>query len=106
MRRMDTVTGLPLWDSPARFDGSTYSHDRDGERLNSQLQRVFALMRDGNWRTLKEIAATAGEASEAAVSARLRDFRKARFGGHTVEREFVEKGLWRYRLIVKEKASA
>jgi hypothetical protein len=87
------------FDAP-RFDGSTYDHNRDGERLTGQLQRVFAAMSDGNWRTLAELSGLAG-GTEAAVSARLRDLRKERFGGHTVEREYVADGLWRYRLIMK-----
>ncbi len=36
----------------------------------------------------------------ASVSAQLRHMRKPRFGGHTVEREYVGDGLYNYRLIV------
>ena len=32
-----------------RFSGATYSDDRDGDRLETQLHVVFALMRDGVW---------------------------------------------------------
>ena len=90
------------------FSGSTYDPEHDGERLGGQLYRVFALMRDSEWRTLGEIASVAG-GSEAGISARLRDCRKDRFGGHTVERRRrgePKDGLWEYRLIVKEKANA
>jgi hypothetical protein len=69
----------------AYFDGRTYDPAHDQERLNTQLWRVFSLMRDGEWRTLGEIAAAIG-GSEAGVSARLRDLRKERFGRHQVER--------------------
>ena len=54
-------------------------------------------MADGQWRTLKEIAAATG-APEASVSARLRDLRNERFGGYAVEREYIGDGLWRYRV--------
>ena len=80
------------------FDGETYNEVRDGPRLASQLDRVTHLMRDGRWRTLGEIA-NAVEGSEPAVSARLRDLRKPRFGAWTVERRYVAGGLWEYRVI-------
>jgi hypothetical protein len=83
----------------AYFDGPDVS-EADRERLNSQLWRVFRLMRDGQWRTLSEIA-RAVEGSEAGVSARLRDLRKPRFGGHGVERRRVSGGLWEYRMEAK-----
>lgn len=85
----------------AQFDGITYRHEFDYERLGAQLRRVYLLMRDGHWRTLSEIAAHTGDRSEAAVSARLRDLRKAKFGGFTVEhrrRGAPKLGLWEYRL--------
>lgn len=81
----------------ADFDGSTYDPERDGERLRTQFLRVRELMFDGKWRTLKQIAAYA-EGSEAAVSARLRDLRKRKFGGYVVEREYVDNGIWQYRV--------
>ena len=81
------------------FDGSTFDEQRDGVRLTSQYERVFRLMSDGQWRTLTQIA-TFAEGSAAAVSARLRDMRKAKFGGHTVERRYIGLGTWEYRLIV------
>jgi hypothetical protein len=93
------VTGLPLFDAVRRFDGTTYDPARDAARLGGQLQRVFDLMRDGEWRTLAEVARAVG-GTEAAVSARLRDLRKPRFGSHTVERQHVSGGLWQYRMKV------
>lgn len=81
------------------FDGETYDEERDEARLTGQMARVYELMRDGEWRTLGWIAALCN-GSEAGISARLRDLRKEKFGGHTVERQHVENGLHRYRLIV------
>ena len=74
----------------------------EAERLNTQYGRVFAFMSDGQWYTLRTIAAATKPASEAAVSARLRDMRKKEFGSHTVERRRVEgvSGLWQYRLVI------
>lgn len=84
-------------------DGETFDRDADGRRLNAQTQRVFDLMRDGTWRTLAEIAKATGD-PEASISARLRDLRKEKFGGHAVERRRrgeVKRGLWEYRLKTK-----
>lgn len=82
---------------PAR-DGDTYDHDRDGARLNRQAQAVYALMKDGEWRTLLGIAALLDE-PEASVSARLRDLRKEKFGSHIVERRYIADGVWQYRVL-------
>lgn len=84
-------------------DGDTFDLARDGDRLRKQHERVWAVMRDGQWRTLPALA-TATRCPEASVSARLRDFRKAKFGGHTVERRYLHDGLWEYRLLVNEEA--
>lgn len=81
------------------FDGATFEPSRDARRLAGQHSRVMALMRDGRWRTLKAIAAATHD-PEASISARLRDLRKDRFGGHGVERRYIERGLFEYRLIL------
>lgn len=80
-----------------QFDGETYDEARDGPRLNRQAQLVFDVVKDGRWRTLHAIAEQTGE-PEASVSARLRDLRKARFGGHSVDRRYIAQGVWEYRL--------
>jgi len=86
-------TQAELW----RFDGETYIAERDGERLGAQLVAVRYAMLDHAWHTLADLATTA-RASEASVSARIRDLRKRRFGGYIVEREYLGSGLWRYRI--------
>lgn len=92
----------PFADVPEKaFGGDTYKPPRDGDRLRAQLARVQGVMQDGAWRTLAQVAVATGD-PEASVSARLRDLRKDKFGGHTVEREFVSKGLWRYRLTLRQ----
>ncbi len=86
------------------FGGATFSFALDGQRLTTQFQRVFAIMMDGDWHTLSDLAEASG-GSEAGVSARLRDFRKPRFGGHTVERMRGASGLWFYRLVARKVAA-
>jgi hypothetical protein len=84
-----------------RFDGPALTRS-DEKRLGGHLARVYAVMRDGRWRTLGELAELVG-ASEAGVSARLRDLRNEKFrvvfpnGG--VERRRVVGGLYEYRLL-------
>ena len=80
-------------------DGSTYQHARDGKRLHCQHHRVLAALRGGRWWTLRELHEQTGD-PEASISARLRDLRKPRFGSHCIQREYVERGLFRYRLAV------
>ena len=84
------------------FDGETYEPEFDFDRLKGQLQRVFALMQDGRWRSLGHIA-TACNCSESSASARLRDLRKDKFGGHQVERirSRENDGLFLYRLVIR-----
>jgi hypothetical protein len=86
------------------FDGETYEEEVDHERLGAQFLRVFAVVRDGHWRSLKAISLACGD-PEASVSARLRDMRKKKFGGHNVERERVDddRGLFVYRVLVNVK---
>lgn len=87
-------------DASPEFDGDTYDERLDRSRLTGQLQRVYALMSDGVWRTLPEIEAVTG-GTAASVSARLRDLRKEKFGAHTVEARRLRQGLYVYRVVVK-----
>ena len=57
------------------FRGETYSPVVDGVRLKGQLGDVFSLMKDREWRTLRELSNLTGH-PEASLSARLRDIRK------------------------------
>lgn len=75
----------------------------DAARIRGQMQRIYALMQDQAWRSLREIAEVTGD-PEASISADLRSFRKAQFGGHTVERRRRGEplqGLWEYRLLAR-----
>lgn len=86
--------------SPPLFDGRTFDEKRDLVRLTGQWLRVFNLMQDGRFRTLLAIKTICG-GSESGVAARLRDFRKAKFGSHTVNRRHVKNGLYEYQLLVR-----
>jgi len=88
------------------FDGETYDPAKDKDRLKKQLGRVWDTMKDGKWRTLDEIRWVCGDGdSEAAVSARLRDLRKPKFGGYVVLRRPRgprEDGLFEYQLLASD----
>ena len=81
-----------------RFDGDDYVPERDNKRLTGQIERVYALVSDGQWRTLAAIAHATGD-PESSVSAQLRHLRKPRFGSFRVEKEFIKSGLYRYRVL-------
>lgn len=94
-----SIVPTPTFPAAPLFDGHTYDEDRDRERLSTLLGRVYEAMHDTDWWTLAELARHTG-GSEASVSARLRDLRKPRFGGHTVQRtRTLLGGLYHYRLI-------
>lgn len=93
--------------SPIDFDGKTYDPAKDKKRLTGQLAYVQFIMSDRKWRTLGEIADIIKNnydkiASEAAISARLRDLRKAKFGKYEVDRRRRSKGLFEYRVMSPE----
>ena len=85
------------------FDGNTYDHEADHDRLAAQLRRVYLLMLDDEWHTLAEIARRTND-PQTSVSSRLRDLRKEKFGAHTVERRCMGRGsgLYEYHLIVND----
>ena len=83
------------------FDGDDYQHERDFTRLKKQAERIYSFVADSKWTTLREISAATG-APEASVSACLRDLRKPKYGGHTVEKRYVGGGIYQYRVIFVE----
>lgn len=84
---------------PIPFGGQTFEAEQDGKRLTSHLQKVFDLMKDNRWRTLRQISDAVG-CTEASASARLRDLRKSWAGGHIVDRRRVAGGQYEYRVEV------
>ena len=105
--------GEPNWEalrgeqfpSPVpHFDGKSYEAEFDYERLSKAIRKTYECMKDGKWRTLAEICAVTG-GREASESARLRDFRKEKFGSHTVDRRIRgerKNGLYEYRLLLRK----
>lgn len=82
------------------FNGADYNRLEDRERLTGQILRIYNLMKDGQFRTLGQIEEVTGD-PQASISAQLRNLRKPRFGGHTVERMNCGGGLFSYRLMIK-----
>lgn len=74
----------------------------DTPRLAGQIAKVYMLMSDGRFRKLAEIA-TFANCLETFAGARLRDFRKAKFGGHEVISRHVGNGVYEYKLILNSK---
>lgn len=99
MTQLSLLDYRPL--KPTEFSGRTFDTKLDKNRLCTQYQLVWNLMADHEWRTLKEISILTG-ASEAAASARLRDFRKVRCGAHIVERRRIGGGLFAYRVLMNK----
>jgi hypothetical protein len=81
-------------------DGATYDHEQDGARLQQQQQDVWNLMRTGHWYSLTALSQATGHMPQS-ISARIRDFRKDRFGAHTVlrKRAGLYRGTFVYRLV-------
>jgi len=104
--RAARLPAFPVVPDPCpQFDGETYEPARDHHRLNAQLARVLSVVRDGQWRTLADLAQATGD-PEASISARIRDLRKEKFGGYVVERRHVERGLFEYRLVLSQREVA
>lgn len=69
----------------------------DVSRLSHQRQAVWDCISDGKWWSLEGLETATGY-PQASISARLRDFRKEKFGEHNIEREYMGGGLYHYRL--------
>lgn len=78
---------------------------RDTARLATQLLRVRELMADGRWWTLAHLALAVG-ASEAGVSARIRDLRKHPYHLRVVRERLPHSTLYRYRVASARQEAA
>lgn len=81
------------------FGGETFDPGQDKERLWRQFERVRSYVFDHRWHSLYEIS-MAVRAPVQSVSARLRDLRKKKFGGYTVDRRRLgdKSGQFEYRV--------
>ena len=83
------------------FDGYTLNEDPDApRRLGRQLALIRARMRDGEWHSLDELADWAC-CKEQSASARVRDLRKPKFGGHEIERRLRWPGHYEYQMVLE-----
>lgn len=79
-------------------DGYTYVPALDRFRLDTWAGRVYLHMATHEWVTEQEIADLWNAPPNCAITERIRDLRKPRFGRMTVAAERVKGGLWKYRL--------
>lgn len=89
------------------FDGDTIVPERDNTRLHPQLVAVLSkfLHEANQWLMLPFIIMdvqrmTGTNAGAAAITARIRDLRKAKFGGYHIESRYVTRGVWAYRMVI------
>jgi len=68
------------------------------EGKQSQLQQVLQILQLGSWVTLYSMASLIG-ASDAGISARVRDLRKSQHGGYNIIKRKISKSTWQYRLV-------
>ncbi len=100
------ILDLFSYQQPPHFDGAVYDKEKDLVRLTGQILRVWDIIKDGQWRTVDEIHSSIivehnENDPECSISAQLRNLRKARFGGHLIDKQ--RRGgdlsaLWEYRL--------
>jgi len=86
-----------------KFSGPDYIPIFDQARLTGQIRRIYSLMKDGRWRTLKEIESETND-PQSSISAQLRHLRKPGFGSHQVNkrrRGDPYQGLFEYQLRLK-----
>ena len=90
------------------FDGGTYEQEVDKKRMTAQLSLVRELMSDGRWWSIAQLADAIWKsgymATPQGISARIRDLRKARYGGREVDRrrKTPASGDYLYRLVSTE----
>lgn len=82
------------------FGGATYDPMKDAQRLRDQLGKVRSAMLGAGWCRLKWLSEQT-KAPEASVSARIRDLRKPKYGGYTIDRRRVpgRESLYEYRIV-------
>jgi len=76
---------------------------KDEERatkLTGDLKKIYRIMCDGDSHLVKDIAMLLG-LPECSVSAQIRHLRKPKFGGYTIKRISITKGLSAYQMEVK-----
>ncbi len=83
------------------FDGNDYVHERDKERLGTQLDQIREFMEGKEYLTLQEISDATGH-PHSSVSAQIRNLRKERFGSRVIDRKHISNGLYSYKLMSED----
>jgi hypothetical protein len=85
-----------------KFDGSDVDSEKDNLRLAGQLKVIYDLVKDGKYRTLREIEDETNY-PQSSISAQLRNLRKERYGSFNIEKRSRgdrENGLFEYRIVI------
>jgi DNA-binding MarR family transcriptional regulator len=85
-----------------KFDGSDIDSEKDNLRLAGQLKVIYDLVKDGKYRTLREIEDETNY-PQSSISAQLRNLRKERYGSFNIEKRSRgdrENGLFEYRIVI------
>jgi hypothetical protein len=89
------------------FDGDSIEA-QDVPRLIRMQDRVQGFMADGRWYLPEDVRKGLGLPEGTAITSRIRDLRKRRFGGFTVERrrDADGSGRFEYRLLFPHREAA
>lgn len=110
LRKDRTDANYPQFQSGStkpEFTGPDLEEQFDNERLVGLQRAVFVCMRDGKWRTFRQIRFEIGRGSENGIAAMLRGLRRKDRGSHTVKKKRLgdpTDGLWSYRLIFNSRS--
>jgi hypothetical protein len=77
---------------------STPARSADRKRLKSQRSGVWNILRDHRWHPLT-IFKQKVKGSDSSITARIRDARKKKYGGHIIQCARDAAGVYRYRLV-------
>ena len=73
------------------------THEEQQDRARDQLFRVWNYLRNHTWVRVPEMAEALG-ISQTGAASRIRDLRKAKYGGHIVLRRFLGHGIYEFSL--------
>jgi hypothetical protein len=69
------------------------------KKFDSQIAVLLhAMQANPEWRTLEQLAAVTG-ITAFSLGSQLRNLRKARYGGHAIEKRRLNEGHYEYRLV-------
>ena len=92
------------------FDGDFFDFEIDHSRLTKQMGFIFLVILDGRFKSVIKIQEEIldrfyKQCAQTSISAILRDFRKQKWGEHTVNtRRVKETGLFEYQFVFNPNA--